>query len=86
VSHQYTVERNQNLFFLLDCGRTMANEAGDLSHLDRALNAAVILGYIALGQGDNVGLMAFSNRIELMAGPVRGRSSIHTLIRQTFEL
>lgn len=86
VSRQYTVERNQNLFFLLDCGRTMANEAGGLTHLDRALNAVVILSYIALGQGDNVGLLAFSNRIELMAGPVRGRPQIQALIRQTFAL
>lgn len=86
VSRQYTVERNQNLLLLLDCGRTMANESGGLSHLDRGLNAAIILSYIALGQGDNVGLLAFSNRIELMAGPVRGKPSIQTLIRQTFDL
>lgn len=86
VSRQYTVERNQNLFFLLDCGRTMANETDGLSHLDRSLNAAIMLSAIALSQGDNVGLMAFSNRIELMAGPVRSRGQIPGLIRQTFAL
>ena len=86
VSRQHTVERNQNLFFLLDCGRTMANETEGLSQLDRGLNAAIILSYIALAQGDNVGLMAFSNRIELMAGPVRSKPQVQTLIRQTFDL
>jgi uncharacterized protein (DUF58 family) len=86
VSRQYTVERNQNIFFMLDCGRTMANESDGLSHLDRALNAAIILSYIALDQGDNVGLMAFSNRIELVAGPLRGRRGVQGLIQQTFDL
>src|SRR5262249_3757997 len=71
---------------LLDCGRTMSNEAEGLSHLDRGLNAAIILSYIALAQGDNVGLLAFSNRIDLLAGPVRGKPSIQTLIRQSFDL
>lgn len=86
VSREYTVERNQNLFFLLDCGRTMANESDGLSHLDRALNAAIILSYVALGQGDNVAFMAFSNRVELLAGPVRGRSGVQTLVQRTFDL
>jgi uncharacterized protein (DUF58 family) len=86
VSRQYTVERNQNLLMLLDCGRTMANESEGLSHFDRALNAALILSYIALGQGDNVAWMAFSNRVEMMAGPVRGRQGVRSLIQQTFDL
>lgn len=86
VSLQYTVERNQNLLVLFDCGRTMANESDGLTHLDRAMNAALILSHIALGQGDNVGWMAFSNRIELLAGPVRGRRGARTLVQQTFDL
>ena len=49
---------------------------------DRGLNAAIILSYIALGQGDNVSLLAFSNRMERAAGPVRGKAAIRTLIRQ----
>jgi uncharacterized protein (DUF58 family) len=44
------------------------------------------LSYIALGQGDNVSLLAFSNRMERVAGPVRGKAAIRTLIRQSFDL
>jgi uncharacterized protein (DUF58 family) len=86
ISREYSVERNQNILILLDCGRTMANETEGISHLDRGLNAAIILSYIALGQGDNVALLAFSNRIERAVGPVRGKPAIQTLIRQTFDL
>ena len=52
ISRDYIVERNQNVLFMLDCGRSMVNEAGGISHLDRGLNAAIMLGYIALSQGD----------------------------------
>ena len=86
ITREFNVERNQNIVFMLDCGRSMTNESEGLSHLDRGLNAAIILSYIALGQGDNVALMAFSNRIERAAGPVRGKPAIQTLIRQTFDL
>ena len=48
----------------------MRNEMNGISYLDRALNSAIMLAYIALGQGDNVSLMAFSNRIERFVRPV----------------
>jgi uncharacterized protein (DUF58 family) len=86
ISREYTVERNQNLLVLLDCGRSMCNETDGISHLERGLNATIILSYIALGQGDNVGVLAFSNRIERSIAPVRGKPAIQSLIRQTYDL
>jgi uncharacterized protein (DUF58 family) len=86
ISREYTTERNQNLAILLDCGRSMLNETEGISHLDRGLNASIILSYIALGQGDNVALSAFSNRMERFAGPVRGKRAVQTLIRETYDL
>lgn len=86
ISREYTTERNQNVVILLDCGRSMCNETEGISHLDRALNTAIILSYIALGQGDNVSFVAFSNRIERYAGPVRGKAAVRALIRHTYDL
>lgn len=86
ISREYTTERNQNIVILLDCGRSMLNETDGISHLDRGLNAAIILSYIALGQGDNVSLIAFSNRIERYVGPVRGKTAVQELIQKTYDL
>jgi uncharacterized protein (DUF58 family) len=86
ISREFTTERNQNVVILLDCGRSMLNETDGISHLDRGLNASIILSYIALGQGDNVALVAFSNRVERYAGPVRGKAAVQALIRQTYDL
>jgi uncharacterized protein (DUF58 family) len=86
ISREFTTERNQNVVILLDCGRSMLNETDGISHLDRGLNASIILSYIALGQGDNVALVAFSNRIERYAGPVRGKRAVQALIQKTYDL
>lgn len=86
ISREYVVERNQNILFLLDCGRSMCNQADGISHFDRALNAAILLAYVALRQGDTVGLLACSHRVERWVRPVRGAGAIQTLIGQTYDL
>jgi len=86
ITREFNVERNQNLVLMVDCGRFMRNESNGISYLDQALNSAIMLGYIALGQGDNVSLMAFSNRVERFVRPVRGKPGIQTLLRSTYDI
>lgn len=86
ISREYNVERNQNVLLAVDCGRSMLNESDGVSYLDRVLNASIMLGYIALGQGDNVGFMAFSSRVERIVKPVRGKPAIQTVLRHSFDL
>lgn len=57
VSREYQDERNQNVLFLIDCGRRMSTRDGPLSHFDHALNAILLLAYVGLRQGDAVGMM-----------------------------
>lgn len=86
ISREFNVERNQNIVLMVDCGRFMRNEHEGISYLDRALNSAIMLSYIALGQGDNVSLMAFSNRIERFVRPVRGKPGIQAILRSTYDI
>jgi uncharacterized protein (DUF58 family) len=86
ISREYVVERNQNVLLLLDCGRSMCNEAGGVSHFDRCLNAAILLAYVALRQGDTVGVLACSNKLERWVRPVRGLAGIEPLISQVYDL
>lgn len=86
ISREYVVERNQNVLLLIDCGRSMCNEAGGVSHFDRCLNAAILLAYVALRQGDTVGLLACSNQLERWVRPVRGQSGVESLISQVYDL
>jgi len=86
ISREYVVERNQNLLMVLDSGRSMCNEHAGVTHFDRALNAAMLLSYVALRQGDTVGLLAGSNRVERWAKPVRGRDGVERLIGRIYDL
>ena len=73
ISREFNIERNQNVLVAVDCGRSMLNESDGISYLDRALNASLMLCYIALGQADNVGFMAFSSRVERAVKPREAR-------------
>ncbi|HQX52277.1 MAG TPA: DUF58 domain-containing protein [Planctomycetaceae bacterium] len=86
ISREFNVERNQNIVIMVDCGRFMRNETDGISYLDRALNSAIMLSYIALGQGDNVSLLAFSSRIERFIRPVRGKPGIQSILRSTYDI
>ena len=86
ISREFNVERNQNIVIMVDCGRFMRNETEGISYLDRALNSAIMLSYIALGQGDNVSLLAFSNKIERFIRPVRGKPGIQGILRSTYDI
>ncbi|MCY2963831.1 MAG: DUF58 domain-containing protein [Planctomycetota bacterium] len=86
IAREFVVERNQNIVIVLDCGRSMCNASEGITHLDRALNAAIVLAYVALRQGDNVGLFAASNRAERWVRPMRGANAIQTIIRSVYDL
>ena len=54
--------RDQCVVFLLDCGRRMRADEGSGrrgSHFDAALDALMLLAYVALKEGDEVGAMTF---------------------------
>lgn len=68
---QFQQDQSQRLVFLLDCGRMMHNEYAGLSLLDYALNSILMLSYVALHQGDSVGMMCFSDKVEKFV-PLRG--------------
>ena len=85
VSREYQDEQNQQLVFLLDCGSRLRAEDGELTHFDHALNAMLLLTYVALRQGDAVGLMTFSGP-ERWVAPHRGRGQLRVLQDQVYDL
>jgi uncharacterized protein (DUF58 family) len=85
ISREYQDERDQQIVFLLDCGRKMSSQDGDLSHLDHTLNAALLLSYVAIRQGDAVGLMTMSGQ-ERWVAPRKSAATIHQLLNQVFDL
>ncbi len=68
------VEKGQQLAALIDVGRLMGETIGDQPRVEHAMNAAVMLAYVAQTRGDAFGAICFSNRIESILPPIRGAS------------
>jgi uncharacterized protein (DUF58 family) len=78
-AHQ--VNQSQRLMFLIDTGRMMAGDTGGgLSPLDHAFNAMLLLAHVALIRGDQVGLLAFSDRVRAYVPPGGGAKRIGRLV------
>lgn len=86
IAREYQDERDQQIVFLLDCGRRMRSQDGDLSHFDHALNASLLLSYVALRQGDAVGLSTFAGDRDQYVAPVKGQAQISTLLNAVYAL
>lgn len=85
ISRDYQDERNQQVVLLVDTGRRMLAHDGNLSHFDHALNASLLVAFIALRQGDSVGLMASGGESRWMP-PVRGLGAIDRLLDTVYDL
>ena len=85
ISKEYQDERNQTLLFLLDCSRRMRALDNDLSHFDHALNAMILLTYVALRQGDAVGVHSFGGPVRWLA-PKPGINALNKLINAVYDL
>ena len=85
ISREYQDERDQDIVFLLDCGRRMRAKDDELSHFDHCLNTLLLVSYVALRQGDAVGLLSFAGNSRWQS-PLKGKSSINTLLNTVYNL
>ena len=82
---EFQRNQSQTLVFMVDCGRMMTNQAENLSLLDHAFNAMLMLSYVALSHGDAVGLICFSDEIHTYVPPKAGRSQMNRLLHASFD-
>ncbi|MGY2438673.1 DUF58 domain-containing protein [Pseudomonas sp. SDO52101_S400] len=86
IAREYEDERDQQIIFMLDCGRQMRSQDGELSHFDHALNACLLLSYVALRQGDAVGLMTFASDQPRYVAPGKGAGQLNVLLNGVYDL
>ncbi len=85
ISREYHEERDQRVLFLIDSGRRMRTRDDSLSHFDHALNGMLLLAYVALRQGDSVGLKLFGAETKWVP-PQRGVTAVNVLLNETYDL
>lgn len=80
ISTEYETERSQNIVAVLDIGRLMRSPVGDLARMDYAVNAVLMLAYVATLRGDKVGLLTFADRVETYLTPRQGKGQFYRML------
>jgi uncharacterized protein (DUF58 family) len=92
IVRRFQDERDQSVLLLLDCGRRMraddTQRGVGTTHFDQALNALMLLAFIALSHGDAVGAMTFGNAPgeEKRFAPRKGRQTLNALMAEFAEV
>jgi uncharacterized protein (DUF58 family) len=97
VVREFQDDRDQCVLFMLDCGRRMRADEGTQtqtqpvhggSHFDQALNALMLLAYVALKEGDEVGVLTFGNTPgeQRSLAPRKGPASLNTIMNGLYDI
>ena len=85
ISREYQDERDQQVVLMIDCGRRMAAQDAALSHFDYVLNAALLLAYVGVRQGDAVGFMTMSGE-ERWFAPRKSAATVSAILNRVYDL
>jgi uncharacterized protein (DUF58 family) len=84
VSRDFQEARHQTVLLVPDCGRRMRALDGGVSQFDHCLNAMLLISYIALRQGDEVGVAGFGG-VSKWLPPVKGSHSMPKLLNHLYD-
>lgn len=81
LGKEFRTDRNHPVVFAIDTGRAMSEPLAGAPRIDRAINAALLLAYVALKTGDRVGAYGFDARPRGFSGLVSGAARFVRLQR-----
>jgi uncharacterized protein (DUF58 family) len=84
ISRDFDEVRNQTVLLVPDCGRRMRALDGSLSQFDHCLNAMLLISFIALRQGDEIGVCGFGGTRKWLP-PVKGAHSMPKLLNHLYD-
>jgi uncharacterized protein (DUF58 family) len=86
ISKEFEAERNNTVIVAYDLGRVMSEQIGGITRLDHAINAGLLLSYLALRGGDRVGVLGFDSQVRAYCPPIQGVHSMPYVQQTTAEL
>ncbi|MDD9938318.1 MAG: DUF58 domain-containing protein [Myxococcales bacterium] len=84
ITRVHGQERSQTVIVAIDAGRMMATRLDDITKLDHAINASLLLTYVALRGGDKVGLIVFAEGVLSFVPPRRGPSQYQRILESLY--
>ncbi|HKU39275.1 MAG TPA: DUF58 domain-containing protein [Polyangiales bacterium] len=84
ITRLHGQEQSQTVLLALDAGRLMATRLDDLTKLDHAIHAALLLAWVALRASDRVGLLVFADQVLGYVPPGHGRGQYGRILDALF--
>ncbi|HUP59487.1 MAG TPA: DUF58 domain-containing protein [Thermoanaerobaculia bacterium] len=75
IVREFRMERSQEILLCLDQGHRMAARVEQISRLDHAVNAAVLISYLCNRMEDRIGILSFDTHVD--RGQPAGRGATH---------
>lgn len=77
-------ERSQQIYNVIDKGRVMQEAFNGMTLLDYAINASLVLSYVAMRKEDKAGLATFSERFETFVPASRQAGHMQTILESLY--
>lgn len=77
----YREEREMTLMLAVDVSPSVRSGSGPKARVEAASELASVLAWLAIRNNDRVGLMLFSDQVELFTPPRKGRSHVWGIIK-----
>ncbi|MBR1881938.1 MAG: DUF58 domain-containing protein [Muribaculaceae bacterium] len=80
----YTDERSQQIISVIDKGRVMQQAFDGMTLLDYAINATLILSYVAVRKQDRAGLITFNDMLHDFVPPACSQAQMQNLLEALY--
>lgn len=84
--NQFQEEKAQPIYSIIDKGRVMKMPFNELSLLDYAINATLVISNITLKKGDKAGVATFSKKIENRVVSERRPGQMHLILEALYNI
>jgi len=81
---RFIVEREMSVLLVVDVSASLAFGSGETDKSALATELATLLAFLAIGNGDRVGLLLASDQIERFIPPGKGKKHLYRIIRELF--
>jgi len=83
--NQYEDERSQQIYSVIDKGRSMQMPFNGMSLLDYAINTSLVISSVSLQKHDKAGLMTFSDKIGATVKAEEGSKQLNLIIETLYK-
>lgn len=80
----YTDERSQQIFNLIDKGRVMQQAFDGMTLLDYAINASLVLSYVAVRKEDKAGLVTFNEDLDEFLPAAKSSTQMQNILEALY--